>query len=197
MGGFVLLCMLSWHRGLEKQVYRHVEYTEPIEEFAARIDQAPLAEVDHTGIFFSRTGVMAPVPLERLANMLHMKFERVVIISIRIASRPRVSAQERILVTPVGDKVLKIEVRYGYQQAINIPATIGPALAEEGIDADEALYIIGHERVIGPMEPASLFDLMNIIFAFLAATAERAVDRFQLPPSRTLELGYPVHMKEF
>lgn len=196
MGAFVLICMLTWHRGLEKIIERHMEFTEPIEEFAARVDRAPLAEVKHTGIFFSRTGIMAPVPMERLANMLHIKFEKIVIISIRIASRPRVEPEDRIQLVRIDKRILKLEIRYGYQQVINIPATIGPTLAAEGLEVDEALYIIGHERVISPMEPAGINDLMSILFAFLAATAERAVDRFQLPPSRTLEIGYPVHLKE-
>ena len=51
-----------------------------------------------------------------------------------------------------------------------------------------------NERVIVPTEPHSPSDLMNILFGFLAATAERSVDRFHLPPSRTLEIGYPVRM---
>ncbi len=196
MGLFVFICMMAWHRGLEKLIERHMEYTEPIEDFAARISRAPLAEVRHTGIFFSRTGIMAPVPLERVTNMLHIKFEKIVIISIRISSRPRVEKEDRLRVTEIDGRILKVEVRYGYQQVINIPATIGAPLAEYGIEVDEALYIIGHERVISPMDPVSFQDLLNILFAFLAATAERAVDRFQLPPSRTLEIGYPVYLQE-
>lgn len=196
MGAFVLTCMLAWHRGLEKLIERHMEYTEPIEDFAARVSRAPLSEVRHTGIFFSRTGIMAPVPLERVTNMLHIKFEKIVIISIRISSRPRVEKEDRLRVTEIDGRILKVEVRYGYQQVINIPATIGAPLAAYGIEVDEALYIIGHERVISPMDPVSFQDLLNILFAFLAATAERAVDRFQLPPSRTLEIGYPVYLQE-
>lgn len=196
MGMFVLGCMLSWNRGLTSLIKRHLGYTEPIEDFAARIARAPLATVSHTGVFFSRTGLMAPVPLERLTDMLHVKFDKTVIISIRMTSRPRVEAEERLYVIPVTANLLKIEVRYGYMQSINIPATIGPALAEQGIDADEVLYIVGHERVIGPAEPKGITDVMNVIFAFLAATAERAVDRFHLPVSRTLEIGYPVRLDD-
>ncbi len=196
MGAFVLTCMISWHRGLEKLIERHMEYTEPLADFAARCARAPLALVRHTGIFFSRTGIMAPVPLERMADMLHIKFARTVIISIRIETRPWVGAEDRLVISTIGTSLLKIEVHYGYQQAINIPATIGPTLAAHGIDADDALYIIGHERVIAPIEPNSISDLMNILFAMLAATAERAVDRFRLPPSRTLEIGYPVYLQD-
>jgi len=194
MGASVLTAMLSWHRGIEKLIERHMGYTEPIEDYAARTAGAPLADVQKVGVFFSRTGTMAPVPLERLTNMLHMRFSKVVILSIRISSRPRVEISDRMAVTKIDDHVVKIEIRYGYMQNINIPATIGPALAELGIHTDETLYIIGHERVIVTAEPRSPSDFMNIIFGFLAATAERSVDRFHLPPSRTLEIGYPVRM---
>ncbi|MCB1538453.1 MAG: KUP/HAK/KT family potassium transporter, partial [Alphaproteobacteria bacterium] len=196
MGAFVLTAMVAWHRGLEKLVDRHLEYTEPLVDFAARTSRAPLSLVKHTGIFFSRTGTMAPVPLERMADMLHIKFARMVIITIRIESRPYVRAEKRLFAETIGTNILKIEVHYGYQQAINIPATIGATLAEHGIDTDEALYIIGHERVIAPPDPGNVFDLMNILFAILAATAERSVDRFCLPATRTLEIGYPVHLQD-
>jgi KUP system potassium uptake protein len=194
MGASVLTAMMSWHRGIEKLIERHMGYTEPIEEFAARIVGAPLAQVQKVGIFFSRTGIMAPVPLERLTNTLHIKFDKVIILSVRIASRPRVDLAERIKIVPVDHEVVKVEIRYGYLQSMNIPSTIGPVLAQLGVDTDDALYIIGHERVITPSEPQNMSDLMNVLFGFLASTAERSVDRFHLPPSRTLEIGYPVQM---
>ncbi|HEY8962912.1 MAG TPA: KUP/HAK/KT family potassium transporter, partial [Alphaproteobacteria bacterium] len=194
MGIAIMICMASWYKGLQTLIQRQVGFTEPIEEFAARTSGAPLGLVEKTGIFFSRTGVMAPVPLERMTNLLHLRFERVVIVSIRISSRPRVEPKERVRAEKVDARTLKIEVRYGYMQIINIPATIGGTLLAHGIDSDEALYIIGHERVIAPAEPGSISDLMDVIFGFLASTAERAVDRFQLPPSRTIEMGYPVYM---
>lgn len=194
MGGFILLCMVSWRRGQDELIERHLSYTELIPEYAARIARAPLATVRHAGIFFSRTGTMAPVPLERLTDMLHVRFEKTVIVSIHITSRPRVEAHERRFVSIIDTNTTKVELKFGYMQPINIPATLGPVLGNMGIDADEAVYIIGHERVVTPIEPDGLSDLMNILFAFLAATAERAVDRFHLPTSRTLEIGYPVHL---
>lgn len=194
MGAGVLLAMLSWHRGIEKLIERHMGYTEPIREFAARIVGAPLSPVNKVGVFFSRTGIMAPVSLERLTNMLHIRFDKMVILSVRISSRPRVELADRIRVEQVDHEVIKIDVRFGYLQITNIPATIGPVLAQLGIHNEDTLYIIGHERVIAPSEPESMTDLMSILFSFLAATAERSVDRFQLPTSRTLEIGYPVQM---
>jgi KUP system potassium uptake protein len=194
MGAGVLIAMLSWHRGIEKLIERHMGYTEPIEQFAARIVGAPLVPVHKVGVFFSRTGVMAPVALERITNMLHVKFDKTVILSVRIASRPRVDLADRLHVFEVDHEVIKIEVKFGYLQITNIPATIGPALAKLGIHSEDMIYIIGHERVIAPSQPACVSDLMNILFGFLASTAERSVDRFHLPTSRTLEVGYPVQM---
>ena len=193
MGGFILLCMLSWHRGQEELIKRHLSYTEAIPDYAARALANPLAKVKRTGIFFSRTGTMAPVPLARLTDMLHVRFEKMIIISIHITSRPRIEAHEQLHVQVISDSITKIMVTYGYQQSINIPETIVPVLTNMGVDENEAFYIIGHERVVTPVEPDSLKDLMHVLFSLMAATAERSVDRFQLPPERTLEIGYPVH----
>lgn len=194
MASGVLVAMLSWHRGIEKLIERHLGYTEPIEAFAARTAGAPLANIAKVGVFFSRSGVMAPVPLERLTNTLHIKLDKIVILTVRIASRPRIDMADRIKIDHVDANMVKIEIRYGYLQSINVPATIGPVMQQLNINADDILYVIGHERVIVPTEPKNFSDLMSVIFGFLASTAERSVDRFQLPPSRTLEIGYPVQM---
>lgn len=194
MGGFILLCMLSWHRGQENLINRHMSYTESIPDYAERALNNPLAMVKRTGIFFSRTGTMAPVPLARLTDMLHVRFERMIIVSLHITSRPRIEPHEQMHVNVITPSITKVLVTYGYMQNINIPETIAPLLANMGVGENEAYYIIGHERVVTPIEPDSLLDLMNVLFALMAATAERSVDRFQLPPARTLEIGYPVHL---
>ena len=62
------------------------------------------------------------------------------------------------------------------------------------MDPDEAIYVIGHERIIPPEEILRPRDFVGHIFAFLARNAERSVDRFGLPRGRTMEIGYPVKL---
>ena len=40
-------------------------------------------------------------------------------------------------------EILQLKVAVGYMQSVNLPAIIGPALKENGIDSDEVIYVVG------------------------------------------------------
>ena len=89
---------------------------------------------------------------------------------------------------------VRVDLRFGYMQQIDVPAVLGPALSARGIDPEAAVYVIGHERIIPPDEVTRPKDVLAHAFAFLARNAERSVDRFGLPRARTVEIGYPVKL---
>lgn len=194
IAGLVILVMVSWRRGLEAVVAQQVRFTEPLDSFVARKDRAQDGLSPRTAIFLSRAGAMTPVALSRMADVMRIRFDRAVIVSVWIASRPRVSVEDRVKVTLLDGGFVRVDLRFGYMQQIDVPSVLGPALSARGIDPDESIYVIGHERIIPPDEVVRPRDVIAHIFAFLARNAERSVDRFGLPRNRTMELGYPVKM---
>ncbi|MEW6256167.1 MAG: KUP/HAK/KT family potassium transporter [Pseudomonadota bacterium] len=194
IAGLVILVMVSWRRGLEGVVAQQVRFTEPLDSFIARKDRVDDGLSPRTAIFLSRAGAMTPVALSRMADVMKVRFERSVIVSVWIASRPRVSVDERVRVTVMDSSFVRVDLRFGYMQQIDVPSVLGPALSARGIDPDEAIYVIGHERIIPPEEILRPRDLLGHVFAFLARNAERSVDRFGLPRNRTMEIGYPVKL---
>ncbi|WP_198018986.1 potassium transporter Kup [Azorhizobium doebereinerae] len=194
IAGMVIFVMISWRRGLEGVVAQQVRFTEPMDEFVARKDRANDAESPRTAIFLSRAGAMTPVALSRMADLLKIRFQRAVIVSVWIAARPRVSVDDRVRVTVLDGAYVRVDLRFGYMQQIDVPSVLGPALSARGVDPDEAIYVIGHERIIPPDEVTRMRDVVAHVFAFLARNAERSVDRFGLPRSRTVEIGYPVKL---
>ncbi len=194
IAGIVIFVMVSWRRGLEGVVAQQVRFTEPLDNFVARKDRANDAESPRTAIFLSRAGAMTPVALSRMSDLLKVRFHRAVIVSVWIAARPRVSVDDRVRVTAIDGSYVRVDLRFGYMQQIDVPSVLGPALSARGLDPDEAIYVIGHERIIPPDEVTRMSDVVAHVFAFLARNAERSVDRFGLPRSRTMEIGYPVKL---
>ena len=190
----VLLVMVSWRRGIEGLGIQQRRFTEPLDEFVARGKPSGCAISPRTAIFLSRGGALTPVALGRLSELLNIQFSKAVIASVWIASRPRVPVDDRVRVTAIDSVHVRVDVRFGYMQQIDVPAVLGPALYAQGIDPDEAVYVIGHERVMPPEDIHGVRDLLAHIFAFLARNAERSVDRFGLPRPRTIEIGYPVRL---
>lgn len=194
IAGLIIFVMVSWRRGLEGVVAQQVRFTEPLDNFVARKDRVNDVESPRTAIFLSRAGAMTPVALSRMADLLKVRFEKAVIVSVWIAARPRVSVEDRVKVTTLNEGFVRVDLRFGYMQQIDVPSVLGPALSARGIDPDAAIYVIGHERIIPPDEVTRVRDVVAHVFAFLARNAERSVDRFGLPRARTVEIGYPVKL---
>lgn len=194
IASMVLVVMVSWRRGLEGLGIQQRRFTEPLEDFVARGRPPNCAISPRTAIFLSRGGAVTPVALGRLSELLNIQFDKAVIVSVWIASRPRVAVDERVRVLPLDATHIRVDVRFGYMQQIDVPAVLGPALYAQGVDPDEAVYVIGHERVMPPDDIRGVRDVLAHVFAFLARNAERSVDRFGLPRPRTIEIGYPVRL---
>ncbi|MCJ8143495.1 KUP/HAK/KT family potassium transporter [Ancylobacter sp. A5.8] len=190
----VLVVMVSWRRGLEGLGIQQRRFTEPLEDFVARGKPVGCAVSPRTAIFLARGGTVTPVALGRLSDLLNIQFNRAVIASVWIASRPRVAVDDRVRVVALDAVHVRVDVHFGYMQQIDVPSVLGPALYARGIDPDEAVYVIGHERVMPPDEVRGVRDVLAHVFAFLARNAERSVDRFGLPRPRTIEIGYPVRL---
>lgn len=194
IASIVLIIMVSWRRGLEGLSLQQRRFTEPLDDFVARGRPPACAISPRTAIFLSRGGAVTPVALGRLSELLNVQFSKAVIVSVWIAARPRVPVDDRVRILPIDGTHLRVDVRFGYMQQIDVPAVLGPALYAQGVDPDEAVYVIGHERVMPPDDILGVRDVLAHVFAFLARNAERSVDRFGLPRPRTIEIGYPVRL---
>jgi KUP system potassium uptake protein len=194
IGLFIIFLMASWRRGVGRVVEEQLRLSEPLDAFSRREARAKNFRSPRPAIFLSRAGAMTPVALARLNELLDLSFDKVVIASVWIASRPRVPASERIVLTTLDERLIRVDLRYGYMQAVNVPSILAPALRRAGLEPEEAVYVIGHERILAPDGISGFSDLTAHVFAFLARNAERAVDRFDLPRRRTLEIGYTVKL---
>ena len=99
IAAMVILVMVSWRRGLEAVVAQQVRFTEPLDSFVARKERTSEGESPRTAIFLSRAGAMTPVALSRMADVMKVRFHKAIIVSVWIASRPRVSVDDRVRVT--------------------------------------------------------------------------------------------------
>ncbi|MFI5015631.1 MAG: potassium transporter Kup [Hyphomicrobiales bacterium] len=194
IGILIIFLMASWRRGVARVVEEQMRLSEPLDAFARREARATNLRSARPAIFLSRAGAMAPVALARLYELLDLSFDKIVIASVWIASRPRVPVAERVVLTTLDERLIRVDLRYGYMQVVNVPSILAPALRRAGLEPEEAVYIIGHERILAPEGIGGYRDLTAHVFAFLARNAERAVDRFDLPRRRTLEIGYTVKL---
>ncbi len=194
LASFALIIMVSWRGG-----------TRRISEIIARrghldVDELESATrnatvVHRSAVVLSRTSIRVPVALGRLNQLLDVGFERYVFVSVKVAGRPRVGPSERLFIDHLSKRIARVSLVVGYMQTVNLPALVAPALREIGLDPSSVIYVVGHERPLPPRRVRSVRDLLAFVFVVLMRNAARVADRFNLPPKRTLEVGYPLSLE--
>lgn len=190
----VLAIMVAWRKGSDRVRETVLKESVALATIARDFARMP-ATSPRTAVFLSRQSDLAPLPLARLHGLLDTTFARTIILSVQVEGRPRVPQDKRVTLEAVNEVFLRVTMTVGYMQQVNVPAMLGPCLRERGIEPDEVVYVIGHERLLPPKKIRRLEHLWLLLFAFLSRNAERVADRFDLPARRTLEIGYPISAK--
>jgi KUP system potassium uptake protein len=117
-----------------------------------------------------------------------------VILAIETVPIPRVPADERIVVDPLGysdDSITHVTARYGYMEMANVPALlkrIGPTLPEGEVDHHEAFYFLSKIELRSGPAPTMAQWRKRLFIATSYITAD-AAEQFGLPRDRTVIVG--------
>nr|WP_255720421.1 KUP/HAK/KT family potassium transporter [Acuticoccus kalidii] len=183
-----LAIMLSWHLGRVRLVEVGGTTGTPIARLAREMGRRE-TKIAIPIVALMRPGEGSVSSIDQLLRVLEINPGRVVIVSLWVGSKPRVRQADRVTVVCLDEQVCRIDLTVGYLQQIDLPSLLAPELARLGIEPDEAVYLVSHDRLVPPPRIRSVGDVSIVLFVVLFRLAERATDRFRLPPKRTLEVG--------
>ena len=144
------------------------------------------------GVFLSAPGRGTPTSLLRLERLFGLSFRTVVVVTVRVRSRPRMPLAERVSALRLDAHTVRVEVSTGFMQTTDLPTLLGPAFKSLGIASDEVAYVTGRDRVQVSARwrlREALGRSLDLLFVLLTRNAQRSVDRYNLPPKRTAEIG--------
>jgi KUP system potassium uptake protein len=124
----------------------------------------------------------------------HVRHEHVVIMSLTTEPVPRVPADERITVDPLGygdDGITHVTVRYGYVETPNVPAALRMLTADQAegeLDVANARYFLSKIELRPGPAPSMATWRKRLFIATSYITAD-AADAFALPRDRTVIIG--------
>jgi KUP system potassium uptake protein len=150
--------------------------------------------VPGTAVFLFKDLGKAPPAL--LNNLLHNKVlhASTLVVAVETSDRPRVPPEERAEVTPVGDGVIQVELRFGYMEAPDVPAALREApLPGVDLDHDDVSYFVGRESVLSTSIPGMPAPLEKL-YSLLHRGADSASRFFCLPAERVFEVGTQVEI---
>jgi len=188
----LILLMWTWVRGPRILFEKSRKTDVPLSELIAMLEKSPPHRVKGTAVFLTSDPATAPTAL--LHNLKHNKVlhEKNVVMTVRSVDVPRVSADERVTIAPLGDSFWRVTATYGYMETPNIPRGLA-LLRKLGFKFDiMATSFFLSRRSIRPAARSGMPLWQDKLFIALARSASDATDFFQIPTGRVVEVGTQV-----
>jgi len=191
LGIFVLL--QTWKRGRELLMQGRMRDAMPFEDLQRSLSSR-ITRVAGTAVFL--TGTTEGVPHALLHNLKHNKVlhERNVILTMQIQDVPRVPQQEQTTVTDLGNGFLRMIVRYGFMQRPDVPRALRLCKRHgHEFNMMETSFFLSRETVVPSVRPG-MSPWRDALFASMSRNAASAMEFFELPTDRVVELGSQIEI---
>jgi KUP system potassium uptake protein len=188
--GLVIFTLLStWATGRRLMHARLAETGLPLPIFI-KSAATSAHRVRGTAVFLSASPDTIPSAL--LHNLKHNQVlhERVLILTVKVEEVPYIDAPRRLEVHPAGDGFYRVLLHYGFMQEVDIPrdlARIGNI--GEPFDMMRTSFFLGRQKLIPSKERPGMAVWRERLFAWMSKSSESAMEYFQLPTNRVIELG--------
>jgi KUP system potassium uptake protein len=192
LGGMVMMIMYTWRRGTRLLFAKTRRLETPLDDLVRILEKKPPQRVPGTAVFLTSDPKSAPTAL--LHSLKHYKVlhEKNVILSVESTHTPRVDADKRVRIEPVGSTFTRVLLRFGYMETPNIPKAL--AIARKlgwQFDIMSTSFFLSR-RTLRPAPHSGMPRWQDRLFITLARSANDATDYFQIPTDRVVEVGTQV-----
>jgi KUP system potassium uptake protein len=187
----LILIMWSWMRGTTRVA--RAEMTDlRLTDVVPMLVQRPPLKARGAAVFLTSDPTAAPAALMHNLKHNQVLHEQVVLLTVKVARRPRVPDEDRVEITDIAPGFKAMTLSFGFMETPNVAK--GMALARaKGLKLDimRTSFFLSR-RTLLPRKDGGLGHLLDLLFVFLTRNAVRTADFFQIPPSRVVELGAQV-----
>jgi KUP system potassium uptake protein len=195
-GAAVFTLMVTWRRGRAILLARLKQSSVPLGTFLESLLRDPPARVSGTAVFLTSTPGVVPHAL--LHNLVHNKVlhERVVFLTVVIREVPWVPAKERVNIEDLGNNCFQLTVTFGFKDRPDVMAALELCREQElEFRTLETSFFLSRETVIPSARNGEGMALWRErLFAAMARNAGSAVEYFNLPANRVIELGTQIEI---
>jgi KUP system potassium uptake protein len=193
LAGMVYTVMYVWHKGVTAIANRLGENPLPIDTFFANLAEDKIARVPGTAVFLTRAKANTPPVMQWYVRHCHSLHERVLAVTLDIASTPYIAAKDRLSMVEMAPNFWVITARYGFMQKPDLPSLMS-LIASSGcpIESCELSYFIGIEKIVPRTDGRGLPRWIEVIFNVLLRNSTRVTDYLQVPPGQVVDIGRQV-----
>jgi KUP system potassium uptake protein len=197
IGAVMFTFMATWRRGREILLERLRASTVPLEPFLESLFREVPQRVPGTAVFLTATPDVAPHAL--LHNLYHNKVlhERAVFLTVSVKDVPSVPLAERVAVRPLGRECYSVTLSFGFMDEPDVSRALGELCSAKGLAFDlmQTSFFLSRQIVVpveGGISPMALW--RERIFATMTRNSGSAVEYFNIPTNRVIELGTQVEI---
>jgi KUP system potassium uptake protein len=195
LGALVFFIMFTWRSGINAIHVSLAQQTEISQRFLADLQAEHIPRVPGTAVFLTRTTQQVPYLLTDYVKHMGALHSSVITLTVVFEETPRVSPAERCSAEKIAAGIWHVAIRFGFVEIPDLCAALYdvPDL-DPSIDLENAVYFGARDQVVN-RSASSLMPRWRVpLFAFLYRNAVKAVDRFNLPSRRVVEIGRQIEV---
>ena len=196
IAAIVLIIMLTWRRGREVLFNRLRSSSVPLDVLLPSLFISPPHRVPGTAVFLTATPEATPHAL--LHNLNHNKVlhERVVFLTVDVTNSPWIDMKDACEVEDMGNNCFRVIIHFGFMNQPDITQAL-KACEPKGLTFNmmETSFFLSREKIVPVATIESGMPMWREhLFAAMARNAGTAVDHFNIPTNRVIELGTQVEI---
>ena len=188
----VAFLMLTWRKGEEITDTARLEVRLRSKDVIELIKAEPPFRIPGTAVVLGRMAKGVPLALTHNLRLNHVLHERVLLVAVTITETPRVSDEDRVVVTPISENITRVELLFGFMEQPNVPKGLELAASDGKIikcDLQHVTYYTGHETIIAFGRRSGMARWREELFAFMHHNAQRPGAYFKIPSGQIMEIG--------
>ncbi|TWF49465.1 KUP system potassium uptake protein [Neorhizobium alkalisoli] len=191
----IMLLMWTWTKGSRYLKEKAARNDIPIKTFIAMVekesDHSPVT-VPGTAVFLTSVPDQTPAVLMHNIKHNHVLHEQNVILTVWTKDKPYVSESERIEITRLSKRFLRIDITFGFMEEPNVTKTLGLCRkAGFKFEIMQTSFYLGRRNLIATPN-TGLPGWQEKLYMGMADFAIDPSAYFKLPPNRVVELGEQV-----
>ena len=197
LGGLVFIVMLTWVQGRRSLLARVGVSDIPLTDFLAGLMAHPPTRVPGTAVFLNASAHTVPHALLHNLNHNRVLHERLVFLTVRIKTEPWVPFEDRMQVEPLGNEAYAVTLTFGFKDRPDVPAALEGLGPQFGLAFEpmQTSFFLSRETIVSsPTVDSGLSNWREQLFRWLSRNAGTAVEYFNLPANRVIELGSRVEI---
>jgi KUP system potassium uptake protein len=195
VGCGLFFIMSTWREGVDAMHDSLAASSHKAGPFLKHLQEGKTPRVPGVAVFLTRArGSIPSLLVDHIRHMGALQ-QNVITLTVNFRATPRVEAEERCKLEPVGEGILHAEVSFGFVEIPNLLHVLTAAKGlPHGCDIGNAVFFAARDQAVHHAGVSRMPRWRLPVFAFLFRNALKVVDRFSLPPDNVVEIGRQVEI---